>query len=262
MSAALYVGSVMHQRLRPWMHPFRYRCFWILFNLDEVQSLSSRVRLVSYNRFNVFSFHDGDFGNGSGTPLREQIASTLKNAAIDLDGGTIHLLCMPRVLGFAFNPLSIYFCSRADGTTAALVYEVHNTFGERHSYVLPVRSPSGTIRHACRKSFYVSPFIDMDMRYDFAVMEPNERVAVAIRTSKAGQVVMVARLAGRRFPITDRTLARLFFAIPLVTLKVIAAIHWQALRLWLGGLRIRERPSSQPAAGSPAEPRQGVSEVR
>jgi len=240
--SALYVGSVMHRRLRPRAHRFRYRAFWLLLDLDEIERLPARLALFSYNRFNVFSFHDRDHGDGSNTKLRGQIVRVLGKSGIDLKGGAIRLLCMPRILGHVFNPISIYFCAHADGAPAAIVYEVHNTFGERHSYVIPAQTGGGTLHQSCRKAFYVSPFLDMDMHYDFAVAEPAERLAVAIRASQAGALTLVACLAGQRRAITDGALLRQFFAIPALTLKVVAAIHWEALRLWWKGVRLAERP--------------------
>ena len=133
LRSSLYVGSVMHRRLRPRMHSFRYRAFWFLLDLDELDELSRKLRWFSYNRSNIFSFYDADHGDGTATPIRARIESQLAEAQIDLAGGRICLLCMPRTLGYCFNPISIYFCYRADASLTAVVYQVHNTFGERHS---------------------------------------------------------------------------------------------------------------------------------
>ncbi|MGC2011685.1 MAG: DUF1365 family protein, partial [Pseudolabrys sp.] len=143
--SALYVGSVMHRRVRPRVHKFRYRAFWFLVDLDELPEIAGRLRLFSHNRFNLFSFQDKDHGDGTATPLRAQVERQLGEAGIHLAGGPIRLLCMPRTLAYCFNPLSIYFCYRADGTLAALVYQVHNTFGERHSYAMLVGNESGAL---------------------------------------------------------------------------------------------------------------------
>ncbi len=247
--SAIYAGSVMHRRLTPRRHRFRYRGFWLLLDLGELEHLPERLALFSRNRFNLVSLHDRDHGDGSAAPLRAQIERKLAGAGIAWPGGSIRLLCMPRVLGYGFNPLSIYFCAAPDGSPAAIVYEVHNTFGERHSYVIPL-SGRGDARHSCPKAFYVSPFLDIDMRYDFTVSEPGERLTVSIRASQCGRPVMIACLAGERRALTDAALLRLLATMPLVTFKVTAAIHWQALRLWLKGLRLRpHRPLA--AAASP-----------
>lgn len=239
--SSLYVGSVMHRRLHPRTHHFRYRAFWLLLDLDELSDLSGKLRWFSYNRPNVFSFYDADHGDKSKTPLRVQIERQLLDAEVDCDGGRIQLLCMPRTLGYCFNPLSIFFCYRANGTLAALIYQVHNTFGERHSYVIRVEQESGALHQRCRKLFYVSPFLDIDMRYDFRITGPDDRIVVGICASSSAKPVLHAVLTGTRQSLTDHNLVRVFLQIPAITLKVIAAIHWEALRLWAKRIRLRRR---------------------
>lgn len=240
--SAIYVGSVTHRRLAPRPHALRYRTFCLLLDLDELPALTAKLRLFSYNRPNLFSLYDADHGDGSRTPLRQQIDRCLGEAGIDVTDGAVRLLCMPRTLGYSFNPLSVYFCHRADGALAAVIYEVHNTFGERHSYLIPADASAGVVRQRCRKTFYVSPFMDMEMRYEFRVHPPDRRIAVAIRASGADGPLIYASLVGARHDLTDIALLRAFVAVPAVSLKVITAIHWEALRLWLKGLRLRPRP--------------------
>lgn len=242
LRSSIYVGSVMHRRLKPRMHHFRYRAFWFLLDLDELTELSNKLRLFSHNRANVFSLYDTDHGDGSQTPLRVQIESQLNDAGVDLSGGRIDLLCMPRTLGYCFNPLSIFFCYRANAELAAVIYQVHNTFGERHSYVIPVEEQKAAHHQRCQKLFYVSPFLDMDMRYDFRVTGPDERIAVGICASSSARPVLNAVLTGVRRDLTDRNLLFVFLKIPAITFKVIAAIHWQALHLWVKGMRLHRRP--------------------
>jgi DUF1365 family protein len=241
--SSLYVGSVMHRRLQPRMHRFRYRAFWLLLDLDELDELSSRLTWFSHNRSNIFSFYDADHGDGTETSLRLQVERQLSDAGVDLAGGRIRLLCMPRTLGYCFNPISIFFCYRADGALAALIYQVHNTFGERHSYAIRVEDQSAALHQRCQKLFYVSPFLDMDMRYDFRIAGPDERIAVGISASSYAKPVLNAVLTGRRRGLTDRNLMFIFLKIPAITIKVIAAIHWEALRLWAKGIRLHRRPS-------------------
>lgn len=247
--SCLYAGSVMHRRLHPKQHRFRYRVFWLLLDLQEAGALSEKLRWFSHNRPNIFSFYDTDHGDGTATPLYGQIERQLAKANIALDGGRIRLLCMPRTLGYCFNPLSIYFCYRADGALAAVVYQVHNTFAERHSYVIRVDNDSSALHQRCRKLFYVSPFLGMDMRYDFRISGPDERISVGISASAGGKQVLSAALAGTRRALTDASLVRLFLQIPLVTFKVSAAILWEAVRLWVKGIRLHRRPAppEQPA---------------
>jgi DUF1365 family protein len=240
--SALYVGAVMHRRLRPTVHQFRYRAFWLLIDLDELPALTARLRLFSHNRFNLFALHEADQGDGSATQLRIQAERHLSEAGIDIAGGSIRLLCMSRTIGYSFNPTSIYFCHLPGGELAAIIYEVHNTFGERHSYIASIETKFDELRQNCRKVFYVSPFMDMDLVYHFRLAEPTERIAVGISASKGGELVLNASLTGRRRELTDGELLLIFLKIPLITAKVTLAIHWEALRLWLKGMRLRDRP--------------------
>lgn len=243
LRSALYTGSVMHRRLRPRPHRLRYHLFWMLLDLDELDDLSSRLFLFSHNRPNIVSFHDADHGNGSARPLRLQIDDLLAAAGIDPRDGKVELLCMPRIFGYGFNPLSIYFCRNGRGELTAVLYEVHNTFGERHSYLMAASAGvSATAEQECRKAFYVSPFIDMDMTYTFRLRAPDESVTLAIRTTDSDGLLLVAALSGRRRALSNGSLLGVLATYPLLTLKVIAAIHWHALRLWLKGIRLRPRP--------------------
>jgi uncharacterized protein len=244
--SALYVGAVMHRRHRPRTHYFRYRVFWLLLDLDEVGLLPQELRWFGYNRFRPLSFYDADHGDGSQTPIRDQVRRHLRMAGIAPADGPIRLLCMPRIFGYAFNPLSIYFCYRSDGFLAAVLYEVHNTFGERHSYLVAVEpGVQEIINHRCQKEFYVSPFMDMNLSYEFHVAGPNERISVAIDTFDRTGRVLTAALSGKRLALSDATLRGALATHPLLTLKVIAGIHWHALRLLLKGLKVRPRPRPQ-----------------
>ncbi len=146
LASALYVGRVRHHRFRPKPHALAYRVFWMLLDLDEIDAIARGSRLFSRNRFNLYAFRDADYGDGSGRPLKAQLAEALAAAGIDWDGATARLLTMPRILGYAFNPLSTYFCYARDGELRATVYEVHNTFGETHSYVAPAGSGARPLR--------------------------------------------------------------------------------------------------------------------
>jgi len=244
MISALYAGAVVHQRFRPKRHRLRYRMVQGLFDLDELDEASRRLRFFSRRRFNLFSFHDRDYGDRSGTPLRAQIEAHLVTAGLTPDGGPIRLLAMPRVLGHIFNPISVWFCHRRDGSLLALIYEVTNTLKHRHLYLIPVNGDGDrAIRQSCAKSLYVSPFMDMDMIYDFAVRAPGAAVQVVVNGRDSNGPLISASFAGRRRPLTDRALLRVFFTVPLVTLKTVAGIHWEALKLWLKGVRIRRAPA-------------------
>lgn len=254
-ASALYAGAVMHQRLRPRRHRLHYRLFLLLLDLDELDGIAARSWVFSRNRFNLFGFYDRDHGDGSSEPLRAQLERRLTAMGIEPDGGAIRLLTMPRVLGYVFNPISVYFCYRRAGGLAAIVYEVNNTFGERHTYAIPVSGDgTGTINQECTKAFFVSPFLDMDMDYAFRVIPPEHRVGIAISGRDAGGPIIVASLFARRAPLNDARLALAFASYPLLTLKVVAGIHWEALRIWRKGVRLRDRtpaPARSLTSGCP-----------
>jgi DUF1365 family protein len=227
----------MHRRLRPFGHRFVYRVFSLLLDLDA----PPRLRLLSHNRFNLFALYDRDHGRRDGSPLRPWVEQELRAAGIALDGGRIFLHCFPRLLGYVFNPISVYWCYGPDGRLRAVLCEVKNTFGEQCSYVLPApsgRDPGAPLRAARDKAMYVSPFIAMDARYRFRVDDPEARLKLVITESDRSGALLVASHTGARRPLTDRELFRAFAAFPFLTAKVIAAIHWQALRLWLKGARL------------------------
>lgn len=244
-ASALYRGGVTHTRRRPKVHRLDYRVFWLLLDLDEIDDLDRRLRRFSRNRFNLLSFHDRDHGDGE-TPLRVRITELLGKAEVDIGDGAIRLLTMPRVLGFVFNPISTYYCFGPDQRLAAMVYEVTSTFGIRHSYVLPVEPEDGArglIRQGARKALYVSPFMDMAMDYQFRGHAPGEMVDLTVIGSDAEGVLITAGLSGDREPLTDRALMSAALSIPLMTLKVVAAIHWEALKLFLKGVRLTRQPA-------------------
>ena len=239
--SALYVGAVTHHRTRPRRHSLRYSLYSIFVDLGELDGIASKLRLFSRNRFNLFSFYDADYGDGSATPLRDQVGKILADNGIAADG-PVRLFAMPRVLGYAFNPISLYFCHREDLSLAAIIYEVHNTFGERHSYLVGVQMLDGAIRQSVQKSFHVSPFMDMKMSYRFRVALPGENFRLTIIGDDSEGVLIVAKQSAKRLEFTDANLLHLFVTHPLLTLKVVGAIHWEALRLWLKGIRIRSTP--------------------
>ena len=232
--SCLYFGRVMHARLRPFRHRFAYRVFSIFVDLDELPGLSRRLSLFSHNRWNLFSLHDRDFGPRDGRPLKAWIEEHLAAAGINLRGGRVRLLCFPRLLGYVFNPLSVWFCYDAEERLAAVLYDVSNTFGEAHGYLLPVapdRAPGQAIDQQCAKRLYVSPFMDMDAAYRFRLGEPGERLAIRIDQEDPQGRGFVATHTARRATLRDAALLRACFAYPLMTLKVIAGIHWEALHL-------------------------------
>jgi len=235
----VYQGVVTHARHRPVKHALRYRIFMLLLDLDQAATVIGPLRWLSAGSFGLMSFRERDHGDGSDRPLKQQVLKRLEDAGLRADGA-IRLLTMPRVLGFAFNPISVYFCHRRDGRLAATVYEVSNTFGERHSYVVPA-SPEPVQRQAADKQFYVSPFMDMGLTYRFVVRSPGETINLTIEVEDDNGSVLTAAFTSRRRLLTDAKRLSAWAEHPLLILKVVGGIHWEALKLFLKGMRIRRR---------------------
>jgi len=242
----------MHRRTRPRRHRLVYKVFATLLDLDELEQADREIKGFGYNRFSILSFFDRDHGPGTNAPLRPWVESVLKDAGINLDGGKIELLCYPRILGYVFNPLCNYFCYHPDGSLAAILHEVSNTFGQRHCYLFRVPEADGAnadrsiIRQTIDKCFYVSPFIEMDMTYNFRIIPPGEDIAVSIHETDDQGTLLYASFSGSRTPLQKWTMVRAFLSYPLMTLKVIGGIHWEALKLWRKGVPLVKRPDPPP----------------
>ena len=244
MRSALYRGIVEHQRLRPLRHRLRYKLFWMLFDLDELSDMHRTLRFFSYNGRNLTGFRDRDHLDASDRPLRAQVESAMSSAGLAPDGGPIRVLCMPRVLGSVFNPISVWFCHRRDETLAAMLYEVNNTFGQRHCYLIPIADPDAPIvRQTCDKQFYVSPFMRMEMTYDFRVVPPGENTTVIVNGNDPDGPTITTSFVGQRRALNDAALLGVVLRHGVLALTVLAAIHWEAVKLLLKGLRIQPRPA-------------------
>ncbi|MCR9255178.1 MAG: DUF1365 domain-containing protein [Alphaproteobacteria bacterium] len=240
----LFVGQVMHARLKPKQHKFTYSVFSILLDIDRLAETAAGVPLLRYNKPGMFSFHDRDHGARDGSPLRPWVDRHLAAAGLSEAGHQVTLLCFPRVLGYVFNPISVYFCRRADGTLGAVLYEVKNTFGDQHGYLVPIgRDEPLPHRHACDKGFYVSPFIEMAMRYNFKLTPAEDSYSLVIREEDKDGPLLVASQTMARKPLTARNLLLTFFTCPLLTLKVMGGIHWEALFIWMKGSGFNRRPA-------------------
>lgn len=245
LAVALCPGEVMHARLKPVGHRFAYRIASILVDIDRLAEAGRRSRLFSIGRLNLFSFHEKDHGAMDGSALRPWVDRELARAALAAPADKVLLLASPRVLGYVFNPISIFFCFDREGRPLANIYEVRNTFGERHTYVAPIEpgdlGPDG-IRQEREKLFHVSPFLPMGLRYRFRILPPGRDVRVRIlETDRDGPILSATHVA-RVMPLTSAGLARSFLAVPWVSLKIIGAIHYEALRLWLKGLPFFRSP--------------------
>jgi len=243
LASSLYKTKIFHRRRRPKSHRLSYGAFFLLLDIDELDQMHRRLRWFSYNSFNVFSFYDRDHGPGTSEPLRPWVEHYLDQAGVDLEGGSIQMLSMPRILGYVFNPITVYYCYHRDGQMRAVLYEVSNTFGQRHSYLFSVDgSNHEVLKHSCDKKFYVSPFIDVAGRYEFSLKRPAKELYLHIRQTDQDGPLLDAWVNGEKSHISDRELLLCLVRYPLLTLKVIAGIHWEALKLWLKGMRIVARP--------------------
>lgn len=230
---ALYVGSVQHRRFRPRPHRLKYRLFMLHLDVDDLAAAARASRLFSVNRWNLIAVHEADHGPKGDGPLGDRVRRLGRDRGLRWDGSSVTLTAMPRVFGYVFNPLSLYVCRDRDGRLAALIYEVRNTFGGMHHYAFDVDdADGGTLRHRCEKDFFVSPFLPMEMHYRFHLKPPAETFSIAIEDHDRDGRMLVATMALARRALTTRALAGVLVALPLMTLKVIVGIHWEALRLW------------------------------
>lgn len=237
MSASfLYRGVVTHRRLRPVPHALRYRVFQVLLDLDEAPKIAAGLRLFGFNRPAPVSFYERDHGDGSAGGLKAQIEALAAAAGYET-GGPVRVLCFPRVFGFVFNPISVFYCHSPNGRLSALVYEVNNTFGDRVAYAAP-----GERRHSLDKAMHVSPFMDMSHSYHFAVSNPAQDLRFAIQVKRGDELWLSAALTARRRSLTDKDLLAVLIGVPFMTLKVVGAIHLEAAKLWFKGVRYRPKP--------------------
>lgn len=248
LKSRLYTGRVMHQRFSGPQYRFEYRVFSLLIDLDELVTGFRGLRQLSANRFNLFSVYNQDFGPRDGQNLKEWITRITAEKGIDLSGGKIWLSAYPRVLGYQFNPMAVWYCHNREGALVAINAEVSNTFGEHHHYLLHEQGAPLTLpyRSHTDKVFHVSPFINMNMRYHFRFNQPGTQLAVAIRetehTEAGEKLTLVATHTARAQPLNDRQLWQQALRIPLLGIKVMTLIHWQALKIWLKGGRFHKSP--------------------
>ena len=248
MNSCFYACDIFHRRLRPKQHEFLYRVFYFYLDLDELDEVSQRLKFFGVNRANLYSLWDKDHfqyaadGSGKPAPLGQKPRSIATNVREFLErsgcpleeNGTIRILGFPRVLGYVFNPITLYFCFGADGVPHASVVEVGNTFRELKPYLVPCAA-SGAFDFEARlpKSYYVSPFSPVDLEFHFRLQLPGKALHVSIDDYDAEGRVLLSLLKGERRRLTSANLGWFTAQFPLITLKVIGLIHWQALRLWL-----------------------------
>jgi hypothetical protein len=229
----------MHQRLAPKVHHFQHDIFMFYLDLDELETLARTIPLFGYNRKNVYSFRDADHEPAGAHPLKERLLAFLRSRGVDPGPlGRVMLLTLPRVFGYVFNPVSIYYCFDAEGAPVCSVAEVGNTFREMKLYLLRRgdMEAGGLFRKRTPKHFYVSPFSSLDLSFDFRLRVPGDTLDIKIDDHDGADKTLLSTLAGRRAALNNRNLAWFTLKYPLVTLKVIFLIHWHALWLWLKGV--------------------------
>ncbi len=244
LASCIYEGTVVHKRLTPRRHAFAYRVFALCLDVDEIDRVDWSLRFFSRGKRNLVGFWDTDLGEPGSDSVGAKARRLLAQSDLARFGARIELVCYPRILGFVFNPLSVYFCRDEAGTVGAVIYEVTNTFRERKSYVIPVAGDGDAITQDCAKEIYVSPFTGASGHYGFHCIAPSDRVVIGVNFREAGQPVLKTHFRGERRPLNDRTIARLMARYPLMTLKVVGAIHLEAARLWAKGVPIAPRHAS------------------
>ena len=226
-------------------HKLAYDIFQLLVDVDDLDGSFKGLNWLKHNRFAPFAFYDRDHGDRSGAPLRSWVEARLAEASVDIKGGPIRLLTFPRVLGFVFNPISVFFAYKPTGELTGVIYEVNNTFGETHSYIAPATNDV-VEHHSADKVFHVSPFFDVSGRYAFTLRAPHDGLTLVIDKFKDNVRDHVATLKARRLPLVDSALIKAFFTIPLLTLKVVVAIHYEAIKLFFKGAVYHDKPAPQP----------------
>ena len=239
MNSCIYNGVVTHKRFKPVKHFLKYKTFSFFIDLDEIEKLDKDNIIFSFNRFNIFSFYNKDHGDRDGKSLKVWVIENLRKFNIDENINKIKLLCYPRIFGYVFNPLSIFYCYE-DNQLRAIFYEVKNTFNEQHTYIFKIKD-NEEIAQKCRKKFYVSPFMDMETYYNFKLLNPSDKLSVFIKQTDSKGTVLTATQTGERKEFSPKQLMLNFFKYPLMTIKIISSIHFEALLLWKKGAIYRKR---------------------
>jgi len=236
MTSFIYNGTVIHKRFKPKIHFFKYRVFSLLVDLSELNNLGKKISFFSYNSFNLISFFDKDHGDRDGSCLTNWVKKNLRENQINFDNIKIRLLCYPRILGYVFNPLSVFYIYDKNENLISILYEVKNTFGEQHTYIFKVEN-NNLLQHNCSKKFHVSPFIEMNCNYFFRILKPSEKISVIIDQYQLNEKILYASQDGKRANFTSNELIKSYLKHPLMTFKIILAIHFEAFKLWAKGIR-------------------------
>ena len=236
-SSCIYNGQVIHKRFKPKEHFFKYKVFSLLLDLSELQLLEKELKIFSYNKFNILSFYDIDHGPRDGTSLISWVKENLNNNNINSNEIRIKLLCYPRVWGYIFNPLSIFFVYDKNSKLISILYEVKNTFGEQHTYVFKIDKDNQLFEHSCKKKFHVSPFIEMNCLYYFKILKPTDKLSVVINQNDDSGKLLFASQDGLKNELNNKNLMISYISNPLMSFKIIGAIHFEAFKLWIKGIK-------------------------
>ncbi len=236
MTSSIYNGTVIHKRFKPKIHFFKYKVFSLFIDLSELDILNKKINFFSYNKFNLISFFDKDHGERDGSSLIKWVKKNLRENEINSENIKIRLLCYPRILGYVFNPLSVFYVYDISEKLISILYEVKNTFGEQHTYIFKVENDN-LLQHNCEKKFHVSPFIEMDCNYFFRILKPAEKMSVIIDQYQSNEKILYASQDGKRTDLTSIKLIKSYLKHPLMTFKIISAIHFEAFKLWVKGIK-------------------------
>ena len=238
INSSIYNGSVIHKRFKPKKHFFKYKVFSLFLDLSELKELNNKLNFFSLNKFNLISFYEKDHGERDGSSILDWVKNNLRSNNVSTDNIKVKLLCYPRILGYVFNPLSIFFVYDNNNTIIAILYEVKNTFGEQHTYIFKIKSKKGIIENNCKKKFFVSPFMDLESKYYFKILYPNNKLSVVIDQRDNHGKLLFASQDGIRSDLSTKNLIFSYLKHPLMTFKIISAIHFEALKLWSKGIKL------------------------
>ena len=233
----IYTGNVVHKRFKPKIHHFKYKVFSLLIDLSEIDQLDKNLKIFSYNKFNIISFYNKDHGARDGSSIKNWVVDNLRKNNIDTSNIQIKLLCYPRIFGYVFNPLSVFYIYNDNSNLISILYEVKNTFGEQHTYIFKTNITQNLIQHMCKKKFHVSPFIEMDCIYFFRLLRPGNKISVIIDQNDQEGKILYASQDGVKSELTNRNLIKSYLKHPLMTFKIILAIHFEAFKIWTKGIK-------------------------
>ena len=237
MNSCIYNGEVTHTRFKPVRHFLKYQTFSLLIDLDEINQLDKSINIFSHNKFNIFSFYDKDHGERDGSDLKEWILKNISKFNIKGEINKVKILCYPRIFGYVFNPLSVFYVYDKEENLISILYEVKNTFGEQHTYTFKVKNNKKLLQHNCTKKFHVSPFIEMNCNYFFRLLKPGQKISVIIDQYQENEKILYASQDGKRTDFTTLELVKSYLKHPLMTFKIISAIHFEAFKLWIKGIK-------------------------